>query len=76
MNGQIGLANMLLRGHGVPKDFSACYLYASLAARQKHPRAAGVANECESRLTPDERARVVQQIDAWKPKTARNEPGG
>ena len=70
MNGQIGLANMLLRGHGVEQDFSACFLYASLAARQKHPRSASVASECEARLSPEERARVMQQINGWKPKSA------
>ena len=66
-NGQLGLANMLMRGHGVSQDYSRCFFYASLAAKTNFPPAVNVAKQCEQRLSTDERARVVEQVQQWKP---------
>ena len=69
-HGQLGLANMLLRGHGVVQDFSACYLYASLAAKTNYPPAINVAKQCEQKLSAEERARVAEQVQQWKPSVS------
>jgi uncharacterized protein len=66
-HGQFGLANMLMRGHGVAQDFSACYLYASLAAKTDFPPAINVAKQCEQKLSAEERARIAEQVQQWKP---------
>jgi TPR repeat protein len=71
MNGQIGLANMLFRGHGVEQNYTECFLYASLAARQKHPRAASLASECEGRISSEDKVRILQQVEGWKPNVSK-----
>lgn len=64
--GQMGYANMAVRGHGMPANPAACFVYASLAARQQTPRAQELANECGARLTPDALAQAKSDLEHWR----------
>lgn len=69
--GQLGLANMLMRGAGVARDFSGCFVYASLAKRAGHPRAGPVLDQCASRLSGEERTQAEQRVQEWKPQAGK-----
>jgi uncharacterized protein len=70
---QLLVAEMFLKGEGMPKDLVSAYMWANLAAaRVDHlniaEQATSIRNEVEGKMTPAQIAEGQRLAREWKPK--------